>query len=128
MKKLREFKANFFKSLSNPIRIQIIDELRNGELTVNELKKKLDIEAPNVSQQLAILRNSNIVKTRKEGNNIYYSIRHNIIFKMLDQTKKIFNEHLLDVQSLLKNITTNLILFVLNLENLMDLGIDIVAI
>ncbi len=101
MKKLREFKANFFKALSHPIRIQIIDELREGELTVNELKKKLDIEAPNVSQQLAVLRNSNIVKTRKEGNSIYYSIRHNIIFKTLDHAKKIFNEHLLDVQSLL---------------------------
>lgn len=105
MKKLREFKANFFKALSNPIRIQIIDELRKGELTVNELKMKLEIEAPNVSQQLAVLRNNNIVKTRKEGNNIYYSIRHNIIFKMLDEAKKIFNEHLLDVQDLLKNLS-----------------------
>ncbi len=128
MKNLREFKADFFKVLASPIRIQIIDELRDGELTVNELKEKLEIEAPNVSQQLAILRNSNIVKTRKEGNNIYYSIRHNIIFKMLDQTKKIFNEHLLDVQSLLKKISINLILFVLNLENLMNFGVDIALI
>lgn len=105
MKKLREFKASFFKALANPIRIQILDELRNGELTVNELKNRLKIEAPNVSQQLAILRNKNIVKTRKEGNNIYYSIRHNNIFKMLDEAKKIFNEQLLDVQSLLKGLS-----------------------
>lgn len=105
MKELREFKAKFFKSLANPIRIQIIDELRNGELSVNELKEKLEIEAPNVSQQLATLRNNNIVKTRKVGNNIYYSIRHKIIFKMLDEAKRIFNEQLLDVQDLLKDLT-----------------------
>jgi ArsR family transcriptional regulator len=105
MKRLREFKATFFKALANPIRIQIIDELRNGELTVNELKKRLGIEAPNVSQQLAILRNNNIVITRKSGNNIYYSIRHSIIFKLLDETKKIFNEQLIDIQNLLKGLS-----------------------
>jgi len=105
MKKLRDFKATFFKALANPIRIQIIDELRNGELTVNELKKRLCIEAPNVSQQLAILRSNSIVTTRKVGNNIYYSIRHATIFKMLDEAKKIFNEQLLDVRKLLKDLS-----------------------
>ena len=55
MQELREFKAEFFKALAHPIRIQILDTLRDREHNVNELRDILNIEAPNVSQQLAIL-------------------------------------------------------------------------
>lgn len=104
MKSLSEFKAEFFKALANPIRIQIIDVLRDGEHTVNQLREILDIEAPNVSQQLAVLRVNNIVKTRKEGSNVYYSIKDPVIFKLLDIAKIIFNNHLVGVRDLLKKI------------------------
>lgn len=104
MKKPSEFKADFFKVLANPIRIQIIDVLRNGELTVNRLKEILDIEAPNVSQQLAILRANNIVNTRKEGSNVFYSIKDPVIFKLLDIAKIIFNNQLAGIKDLLSKI------------------------
>ena len=104
MKKPSEFKADFFKALANPIRIQIIDALRNSEHTVNQLKEILDIEAPNVSQQLAILRANNIVNTRKEGSNIFYSINDPTIFKLLDIAKNIFNNQLAGIKDLLSKI------------------------
>ena len=104
MKKLSEFKAEFFKALANPIRIQIIDALRDGEHTVNQLKEILDIEAPNVSQQLAVLRANNIVTTRKEGNNVFYSIKDPVIFKLLDIAKTIFNNQLAGIRDLLNKI------------------------
>ena len=104
MKNLSEFKAEFFKALANPIRIQIIDSLRDGEHTVNQLQKILNIEAPNVSQQLAILRANNLVNTRKEGNSVYYSIKDTTIFKLLDVAKVIFNNHLVGVRDLLKKL------------------------
>ncbi len=99
---VREFKAEFFKALAHPIRIHILDALREGEQNVNQLKDILEIEAPNVSQQLAILRGKNLVNTRKEGNSVYYSIRDPAIFELLDISKTIFNNHLIDLQAILE--------------------------
>lgn len=103
---VREFKAEFFKALAHPIRIHILDALREGERNVNEMKEILGIEAANVSQQLAILRNRNLVNTRKEGNSVYYSVRDPAIFELLDVSKTIFNNHLIDLQSVLEEIGT----------------------
>ena len=104
MRKLPEFKADFFKALAHSIRIQIIDCLRDNEKTVNQLRDKLQIEGPNVSQQLAILRKNNIVNTRKEGSNVFYSISDPAIFKLLDVVKVIFNNHLWGIKDLLKKL------------------------
>ncbi len=104
MKKPSEFKAEFFKALANPIRIQIIDALRDDEHTVNHLREILNIEGPNVSQQLAILRANNIVSTRKERSNVFYSIKDPTIFKLLDIAKVIFNNQLAGIRDLLSKI------------------------
>ncbi len=104
MQNIREFKAEFFKALAHPVRIHILDALREGELSVNELKDILNIEAANVSQQLSILRNKNLVITRKDGNNVYYSIKDPMVFQLLDLTKAIFNNHLITIQALLEGM------------------------
>ncbi len=104
MKNLSEFKADFFKALANPIRIQIIDTLGSGEHTVNQLKEILDIEAPNVSQQLAILRANNLVATRKEGSNVFYSIKDPTMFQLLGITKTIFNNQPSGIKDLLSEM------------------------
>ncbi|HKX28211.1 MAG TPA: metalloregulator ArsR/SmtB family transcription factor [Blastocatellia bacterium] len=102
--KLSNFKAEFFKALAHPLRISILDALREGELTVNEISQKFEIEAANASQQLAVLRNKNIVTARKEGSNVYYSVTDQTIFKLLDVAKEIFNNHLIGVRSMLEEI------------------------
>jgi DNA-binding transcriptional ArsR family regulator len=101
---LSEFKADFFKALAHPLRISILDALRDGELTVNEIGQRFDVEQANASQQLAVLRNRNIVVTRKEGANVYYSVSDKSIFKLLDAAKEIFNHHLVGVRSMLEEI------------------------
>lgn len=101
---LSEFKADFFKALAHPLRISILDALRDGELTVNEISQRFDVEQANASQQLAVLRNRNIVVTRKEGANVYYSVSDKSIFKLLDAAKDIFNHHLVGVRSMLEEI------------------------
>ena|SRR6185437_12154879 len=100
--KLIDFKTEFFKALASPLRIRILDEVRNGELTVSELRLRLGVEASNVSQQLAILRTKNIVTGRKQGSNIYYSCTDPTIFKLLDGAKEIFNNHLVGVKNMLE--------------------------
>lgn len=104
---LSEFKAEFFKALAHPLRISILDALRDGELTVNEISKRFGVESANASQQLAVLRNKNIVVTRKEGANVYYFVSDKSIFKLLDAAKEIFNNHLVGVRSMLEEIHGN---------------------
>lgn len=101
---LSEFKADCFKALAHPLRISILDALRDGELTVNEISLRFEVEQANASQQLAVLRNRNIVVTRKEGANVYYSVSDKSIFKLLDAAKEIFNHHLVGVRSMLEEI------------------------
>lgn len=86
------------------MRIRILDQLRGDELTVSEIRERLDVELPNVSQQLAILRSKNLVLTRKQGNNIYYFCSDPTIFKLLDVAEDIFNNQLMIVQQTLTDL------------------------
>jgi DNA-binding transcriptional ArsR family regulator len=106
-KKLSNFKAEFFKALAHPLRISILDALREGELTVNEVSRKFDVGSANASQQLAVLRNKNIVTARKEGSNVFYSVTDPTLFKLLDIAREIFNNHLIGVRSMLEEIHPN---------------------
>jgi DNA-binding transcriptional ArsR family regulator len=98
------FKADFFKVLSNPIRIQILDALRSGEQNVNYISQYLEVDASSISQQLAILRRLNLVKIRKQGNFVFYSISDPAIFKVLDAALEVFNNHLVEVRDTLEQI------------------------
>jgi len=101
---LSQFKAEFFKALAHPLRISILDALRDGELTVNQISERFEVEGANASQQLAVLRIRNIVVARKVGANVYYSVSDKSIFKLLDAAKEIFNHHLIGIRSMLEEI------------------------
>jgi DNA-binding transcriptional ArsR family regulator len=105
MTDLGRFKAEFFKALAHPLRIAVLDALRNGESGVNELCATLNVEQSSLSQQLAVLRSRNIVIGRKEGLNVYYSVRDTTVFKLLDVARQIFNNHLIDVKSMLSEMS-----------------------
>lgn len=98
------FKAEFFKALAHPMRIRILDCLRDGEKGVNELSQILQIEPANVSQQLVILRVRNIVIGRKSGSNVYYSVSKTTLFRLLDVAKDIFNNRLVGVRDMLQQM------------------------
>jgi DNA-binding transcriptional ArsR family regulator len=104
MPALSQFKAEFFKALAHPLRIRILDELRRGEVGVNDLCARLDAEQSTLSQQLAVLRNRSIVAGRKDGQSVFYSVRDPEVFNLLDVAKKIFNNHLIDVKDLLSQL------------------------
>jgi ArsR family transcriptional regulator len=106
MPELSHFTSEFFKALSHPLRIKTLDALRGGEVGVNELSVRLGVEQTTLSQQLAVLRKSNIVVGRKEGQNVYYSVRDAEIFRLLDVARKIFNNQLIDVRDLLAQLKT----------------------
>jgi DNA-binding transcriptional ArsR family regulator len=62
------------KVLSNPDRLMILCQLSQGEKRVGELEQLLGIVQPTLSQQLTVLRDEQLVSTRREGKGIYYSI------------------------------------------------------
>jgi DNA-binding transcriptional ArsR family regulator len=62
------------KVLSNPDRLLILCQLSQGEARVGELEEILGIVQPTLSQQLTVLREEQLVSTRREGKNIYYSL------------------------------------------------------
>lgn len=91
-------------TFAHPIRIGILDCLRHGEKSVNELSEMLQLELANVSQQLAVLCERNIVVARKCGSSVSYSISDPALFELLDVAKEIFNNHLVGVREMLEEM------------------------
>lgn len=102
---LQRFKADFFKALSHPLRIRILELLSEGDKNVNELQTLIGSEGSAVSQQLAVLRSKNIVFGTKDGNKVTYSLRDPMLIELLTVAKHIFNNHLIDTISMLDRFT-----------------------
>jgi ArsR family transcriptional regulator len=101
---LRRFKADLFHGLAHPTRIAIVEALGEQELTAGKLIEKLNLEQANASQHLAVLRARQVVMSRKEGNQVYYSLRDPVLKKVLDLLKEYFYSHLTESSTLLKEM------------------------
>ncbi|MCY0876418.1 MAG: metalloregulator ArsR/SmtB family transcription factor [Firmicutes bacterium] len=101
---LQQFKAEFLKTLAHPLRIRILELLRDGDLYVHELQAHLGVDNSVVSQQLSLLRSKNIVVGNKVGVKVTYTVKDPLIFELLDVTKKIFNNNLTDTITMLKRM------------------------
>jgi DNA-binding transcriptional ArsR family regulator len=99
---LRQFKAEFFKALAHPMRIRILELLRQGPLSVGQLQEAVGAPSSSISQQLAVLRSRNIVATERRGTTVIYHVRDVDLFELLDVTRRIFNGHLSDTIHLLR--------------------------
>ncbi len=97
---LQSFKAELFKAMAHPTRVRILELLLLGEMSVTELQVALAAEGSTVSQQLAVLRTRDLVATRKDGNVIYYRIRHQQVGALLDVARRMFDEQVLQLRSL----------------------------
>jgi ArsR family transcriptional regulator len=83
---------------------RILELLVRGERTVQELQEALGVDQPVVSQQLAVLRASNIVSGKKEGVSVRYALRDPLIGDLLNTARHIFNNHLVGTQDLLRQL------------------------
>lgn len=72
------------KALGNKKRMQILYSLQNQEMSVGELEKIVNLSQSALSQHLAVLRKGDIVKTRRSAQTIYYSIKNELVTKILD--------------------------------------------
>lgn len=89
-----QFHADVCKSIVHPKRLEILDHLRETERNVNELARLMEIPAANVSQHLAILRNSGVVKRRIDGTTSYYRLTDRRVVEAFDLMSKVMEEYL----------------------------------
>jgi len=98
-----ELQAEISKTLAHPIRLAILHCLESGEKTVNELTETIGASQSNISQHLAIMRQRQIVKTRKDGSNIYYRVTSPKISQACDMVREVLLEQLSQKQEIAKN-------------------------
>ena len=101
---LRTYKANIFRALSHPTRIAILEVLRDHELSARTIQEKLGLEQANLSQHLAILRSNQIVVNRKDGNQVFYSIRNPVLVQVLDILRQYIQGSLADAVQMLGEV------------------------
>src|SRR5512145_3389253 len=82
---LVELIARRFRVIGEPMRIRLLDRLRDGEATVQDLGDSLGASQQNVSKHLQVLLEAGIVVRRKEGNRAYYSIADESVFELCEQ-------------------------------------------
>lgn len=95
-KSIYDLQAEICKILSSPKRIEIISALKDGEKTVTELVDILETPKANVSQHLAVMRLKGILKSRRDGVNIYYSIANPKVIQACSLMREVLNELLME--------------------------------
>ncbi len=98
--RLYEMHAGMCKVFTSPKRLEILNLLRNKELSVGQLAKLAGIRQANISQHLSLLREKGIVKTRRSGVSIYYSLANPKIIKAFDIIREMLLERLAQTEKL----------------------------
>lgn len=91
-----KLKAKFFRGFADPTRLAILECLREGEVQATEIAKRLNQSESNISNHLSCLMDCGLIRNRRDGRNIYYSIRIDKVRKMLEYAdealKQVYDE------------------------------------
>ncbi|EME58434.1 ArsR family transcriptional regulator [Amycolatopsis sp. MJM2582] len=101
---LYQAKAEFFRMLGHPVRIRVLELLAEGPKAVRELLAEIEVEASNLSQQLAVLRRSGIVTSTREGSTVVYALAGGDVVELLRAARRILTELLADQNALLAQL------------------------
>jgi DNA-binding transcriptional ArsR family regulator len=99
---LIELVAQRFRVLGEPMRIKLLDRLRDGDATVGELQEALGASQQNVSKHLGILHAAGMVARTKHGNHARYSISDASVFELCDQVCGGVRRRLRELESILQ--------------------------
>jgi ArsR family transcriptional regulator len=80
----RELQSELLRALAHPVRLAILELLRDGERCVCEIEPELGLRQPNISQHLATLRAARLVATRRDGARVMYRVVDPGVFQILD--------------------------------------------
>ena len=101
---LFRLQAEICKTLSDPNRLMLLHELREGERSVGQLVLKLALPQSNVSRHLAVLRERSLVETRRDGTTIYYRLANAKIGEACDLVREVLQRHLIRNQELASSL------------------------
>lgn len=94
--------AQRFRVLGEPMRIKLLDRLREGEATVGELQEALGASQQNVSKHLGILHSAGMVSRAKRGTSVVYAIEDQSVFDLCDQVCGGVRRRVADLEAMLR--------------------------
>jgi DNA-binding transcriptional ArsR family regulator len=97
-------KADFFRLLGHPVRVRVLELLRDGEQTVGDLQAALDLDSGGTSQHLTTMRRQGILESRKAGTNVYYRVKDPRTFQLLAVSREILTTQLEETRTLLGDL------------------------
>ncbi|QIY93972.1 ArsR/SmtB family transcription factor [Streptomyces sp. S1D4-11] len=101
---LYQAKAEFFRMLGHPVRIRVLELLQDGPMPVRALLAEIEVEPANLSQQLAVLRRSGIVTSRREGSTVVYELASGDVADLIGAARRILTELLAGKNELLAEL------------------------
>jgi ArsR family transcriptional regulator, arsenate/arsenite/antimonite-responsive transcriptional repressor len=81
-----------FKALADPTRREILDLLRHGERTAGELAGHFDMTKPSMSHHFAVLKEADLISTRREGQQIWYGLNTTVVQDLLAWTMDLIED------------------------------------
>ena len=97
---LVELIARRFRAIAEPMRIKLLDRLRDGEATVGELSEAVGASQQNVSKHLSVLADAGILGRRKDGNHVYYRIVDQGVLALCEDVCGSVQQHLRSLNAL----------------------------
>ena len=96
------YHAEMCQVFSHPKRLEVINVLRDGEMSVTELAQKLGLTVGNLSQHLSMMKERRILVTRKNGNMVYYRIANHKLIRCFDMMREMLFEQIRQDAALLE--------------------------
>jgi len=103
---LVELVAQRFRIVGEPMRIKLLDQLRDGSATVGELVEALHASQQNVSKHLGVLHQAGIVAREKQGTSVRYSIADDTVFALCEQVCGGLRQQLAELDDILSGAST----------------------
>ncbi len=101
--RIYSYHADMCKVFAHSKRLEVINVLRDGEMTVTELSQKLGLAIGNLSQHLSMMRERRILISRKEGNLVYYRIANPKLISCFDIMREMLFDQIRQDAALIQN-------------------------
>ncbi len=105
---LSVIKAELFKAMASPARIRVLELLAEGERSVGDMQPFVGLELSHLSQQLGVLRRAGLVVSRKEGSQVFYAVRNDLVVELLAVAKRFLLSSLAETSKMLSGLSGEL--------------------
>lgn len=102
---LYQAKAELFRTLGHPVRIQVLELLQDGPRAVSEMLRELNLEPSNLSQQLAVLRRAGIIIATRRGTSVSYELAATDVAELMRAARRFLTEVLAGQGQLLAELS-----------------------